>query len=768
MTYLLWSAVVVLLGWLLGRLHRAVPRFGYGPLFLAFGGLEVMMYVRAEELTIPGPWPFAVSSVVLFPVLMAGLALVYALDGTDRARLLFGSFVAVTLGFQLFNLAMEAFERLGIASGSGRLGNAGPVMAVASLLALVAGLAALVTAYQAMANARPASHGRTALLVGLLAGLVVDAVLFPLLAFGGGPEFVGRLAAHLAGKGAAAILLMIPISLYLRSIGFSPSPRPIFDFFLPPWDTVSRQLRGESSSRVPQGVLYWFVANVGRQAGLSELARAVVREAIHALDVDRGWIFLPDPADPSQLVSVAGPSADQLVEIRFPIAGESLAARCFRGGEPIEVADVAREPGLDPDLLRRFPRKSMLAVPLAVEGATIGVLVLGEAKMHRRFSATEIALVRALAGHAAAAIRDVRRLEEIVDLNRRLSDRERSLRLLTEQVPAILWTTDRDLVITQSTGRALAAIGLGQGQVVGVRGPDLVRGSEAEEQALASFSKALEGESSSYVTRFRDRIFETRIEPLLGPTGEIEGTVGVANDISERHRAEEGLRESRAELATWHDLLTHDLANFATTLLGLTDRLLEDEASLGDGAADLVRRANRQARELLRLAENARHLVRLREQGLPSPVAEEPVRVVAERVFDLLRSVHFDRPFDAECEAPPDLVLEGLPLLESILVNLVDNAIRHSRRGERPAIVVSAARRDAGFVVVVRGGRPPEPEALAEIFRRYVRGAHSGGSGLGLALVRELLEQAGGTASGRIAPGPDGDRFEVVLEYPGR
>lgn len=768
MTYLTWSAVVVLLGWLLGRLHRAVPRFGYGPLFLAFGGLEVMMYVRAEELTIPGPWPFAVSSVVLFPVLMGGLALVYALDGTDRARLLFGSFVAVTLGFQLFNLAMEVFERVGIASGSGRLGNAGPVMAAASLLALLAGLATLVTAYQAMVNARPASHGRTALLVGLLVGLVVDAVLFPLLAFGGEPGYVGRLAAHVVGKGAAAILLMIPLSLYLRSIGFSPSPRPVFDFFLPPWDTVSRQLRGEASSRVPQGVLYWFVANVGRQAGLSELARAVVREAIHALDVDRGWIFLPDPADPERLVSVAGPGADEVFEIRFPVAGESLAARCFRGGEPIEVADVAREPGLDPDLLRRFPRKSMLAVPLAVDGATLGVLVLAATKAHRRFSSTELALARALAGHAATAIRDARRLDEIVTLNRQLSEKERNLRFLTSQMPAILWTTDRALVITHSTGKGLAGIGLEPGELVGTRMADVVRGSPAEEIAMESFGRALDGESSSYMTQFRDRAFETRIEPLRGGSGEIEGTVGLAYDVTDRNEAEENLRESRAEIGTWHDLLTHDLANFATTLLGLTDRLLEDGSSLGEPATDLVRRANRQARELLRLAENARHLVRLREQGLPSPVAEEPVRVVAERVFDLLRSVHFDRPFDAECTVPPDLVLEGLPLLESILVNLVDNAIRHSRRGERPVITVSAGRRERGFVVAVRGGRPPEPEVMDEMFRRYVRGAHSGGSGLGLSLVRELLEQAGGTATGRISPGPDGDRFEVVLEYPGR
>jgi signal transduction histidine kinase len=102
-----------------------------------------------------------------------------------------------------------------------------------------------------------------------------------------------------------------------------------------------------------------------------------------------------------------------------------------------------------------------------------------------------------------------------------------------------------------------------------------------------------------------------------------------------------------------------------------------------------------------------------------------------------------------------------------VLHNLIDNAIKFSERGGEIRI---SLRRDAGTarLVVADDGAGIQPEDLAHIFDRFQRGSskstnHVGGSGLGLFLVREILQGHGGTVSAH-SDGPGrGARFEITL-----
>src|SRR5579872_1220429 len=115
------------------------------------------------------------------------------------------------------------------------------------------------------------------------------------------------------------------------------------------------------------------------------------------------------------------------------------------------------------------------------------------------------------------------------------------LRLLIEPVPAIVWTTDRELRFDSSLGGGLASFGLRvtPGTQLfehdGTRNPDAIR---AHHLALA-------GESVSFEHVWGGHTFQTRVEPLRGETGEITGCIGIAVDITERKQAEEALSREK-------------------------------------------------------------------------------------------------------------------------------------------------------------------------------------------------------------------------------
>lgn len=125
-----------------------------------------------------------------------------------------------------------------------------------------------------------------------------------------------------------------------------------------------------------------------------------------------------------------------------------------------------------------------------------------------------------------------------------LLDSKTRLRLLHEQAPAILWSTNRDLIFTSGVGAGLAALGLRPGQLTGTSLFDYLGTSDPEFLPIASHLRALRGESAAYQHSWQGRVFRCRIEPLRDIEGEIIGTVGVALDITDLKRSEEALQQA--------------------------------------------------------------------------------------------------------------------------------------------------------------------------------------------------------------------------------
>lgn len=119
---------------------------------------------------------------------------------------------------------------------------------------------------------------------------------------------------------------------------------------------------------------------------------------------------------------------------------------------------------------------------------------------------------------------------------------------LVAQMPAVLWTTDRELVFTSSLGGALKDLNLKPGEVVGRTLAEYFGTEEPSYPPLQAHVRALQGESVSFSIQWQDRVFEAQVHPLLDEAGSVVGTIGVALDVTSHERVLAELKQSQARL----------------------------------------------------------------------------------------------------------------------------------------------------------------------------------------------------------------------------
>jgi two-component system sensor histidine kinase KdpD len=237
------------------------------------------------------------------------------------------------------------------------------------------------------------------------------------------------------------------------------------------------------------------------------------------------------------------------------------------------------------------------------------------------------------------------------------------------------------------------------------------------------------------------------------------GVSAVAIQNAQRLRTEREAVERLSELARMKSTLlaavSHELRTPITTVIGFAELMgREFETS-----------SREQQREMLDLIiEQGAHLRALIEDLVDASRVEFGMLRVAEDEVDVAAAV--DRVARARADAPNPLAIDlppGLPRvradgsrLRQVVGNLVDNAIKHSPAGS-PVHVVARAEGERVAITVADDGAGIDPAFLPSIFEPFSqqeRGDTRGsGLGLGLYIVRGLVEAMGGTIEARSTPG---------------
>jgi signal transduction histidine kinase len=217
-------------------------------------------------------------------------------------------------------------------------------------------------------------------------------------------------------------------------------------------------------------------------------------------------------------------------------------------------------------------------------------------------------------------------------------------------------------------------------------------------------------------------------------------------------------RESRRArgMQAFFAAVTHELRTPLTSI-----RLQAEAIAEGDQRAELARRLLEDSSRLEAQIEKTLELARIEGGG---PLAEQsvPLQGWLERVVAGIAAGYGGR-IDASVQVDEALppVQADAAALQMIVRNLVENSARHAGL-ERVAVSFAARRVGAQALLEYRdnGGGTRAPSR--ELGRLFGRGASSGGSGVGLYLVRALMVRMGGSAEFSSVPG-EGFRAELRL-----
>jgi len=248
--------------------------------------------------------------------------------------------------------------------------------------------------------------------------------------------------------------------------------------------------------------------------------------------------------------------------------------------------------------------------------------------------------------------------------------------------------------------------------------------------------------------------------------GEIMGAVETMEDVTERKRAEEALQEAKRQAEMYVELMGHDINNMNQVGIGYLELTLA-EPGLSENAKRPIEKALGALHDSSRLINNVEKLQRI------STGKVKVEKVDIGQILADVRARYLESPGKAvTINYTPEkgCFVWANELLTDVFSNIVENAIKHSRGPVTIDIKRGEMTRDSRdyCTVTIDDNGPGIPDELKErLFTRFQRGVtRAGGKGLGLYLVKSLVESYGGMiwAEDRVTGDHSkGSRFVVVL-----
>ncbi len=209
------------------------------------------------------------------------------------------------------------------------------------------------------------------------------------------------------------------------------------------------------------------------------------------------------------------------------------------------------------------------------------------------------------------------RTVELEVANAALRDSEARVRTVVTNAPIVLFALDKDGAFTLLEGKALETMNVDPQAIIGLSAFDVYANAPTVIEAI---NRALAGEQTTTLTPGGSFLLEAQLGPMLDDRGNIIGVIGVATDITERHRAEESVRESEERFRAFAEnaadgVIMVDADGHIAMVNGAAARMLgyTEEELLGQTVDTLVPRPSHQA--------HREHRASFFAQARPRPMA---------------------------------------------------------------------------------------------------------------------------------------------------
>jgi PAS domain S-box-containing protein len=261
----------------------------------------------------------------------------------------------------------------------------------------------------------------------------------------------------------------------------------------------------------------------------------------------------------------------------------------------------------------------------------------------------------------------------------------------------------------------------------------------------------------------KDKYILNSAAPLLDMEGRIVGAIALNEDVTERKRVEDELRQALELQEQLIGIVSHDVRSPLSVVVMSTQQLRQFELDVR--TRKVIDRLDRAGRRIEQVVKLLLDFTRARG-GKGIPVQPQPLslRELCARVVDELKAAHPQRT--VELHGTPAWG-EGDPArLFQVVANLVENAFKYGTVA-RPVTITTRELDDELQIEVHNEGRPIPEELLPRLFEPFSRGAQTEETvklslGLGLYIVREIMRAHGGSVEVR-STADEGTTFTLRL-----
>jgi len=526
------------------------------------------------------------------------------------------------------------------------------------------------------------------------------------------------------------------------------------------------------------------VLDLSVQQDLLSLLNSLVDRIMTLLDAPCGFIYLYDSRT-NELELAVEQGFDVPIGTRLQM-GEGMAGRVAQSGQPLIVDDYQIWKGRS-HVYDNTPYRAVIEAPMIFGGQLIGVMGTTEtSETARKYTESDARILSIFAGQAANAVHNARLFQ---GLQQELVERKKAqelLRVSEERFRGIYENSTVGMYRTTPDGRILLnnqallqMLGFESFEDLNLRNLEHDGFEKGYERSKFIQQIETDGELHGFESAWKRKDgsiihIQESAKAIRDADGRVLYYEGTVVDITERKRAEDEIRRlndeleirvrdrtaqleaANKELESFSYSVSHDLRAPLRAIDGFSHIIKEDYGDLLPPDANrLLQSVRANTHQMNQLIDDLLKFSRLGRQ----PIRKEliaPINLV-QQALETLGSEQEGRRVEIEiAELPPCEGDRGLLL--QVWINLLSNALKYTRRCEIAHIEIGSMTGDNGKTIYfIRdngvGFNMEYVDKLFGVFQRLHNTDEFEGSGVGLALVQQIIMRHGGRIWADATPG---------------